>query len=391
VPRENRLAALRNGRARLGVSVCMRWAAPFLAFGLIGCTGGGDGTGHSSASPTYMASPDGTASGARTSQPAASPVPLGTLPLGIVVKDFLVEGGPTYTVSLVGIDGRVAATATGAKRGGTHTLVQMPNISASDSRLYYLDGDSKVMFLRPDRTTGLATTIPLDSNSAAVFAISPDDTRIAVAVITFPYPAKTRIYVENLSGGGNHVELFSSSAVIEWPLGWHQGHLVIGVGINSQPQNAYEGFAYGYRGFHVADATSGARISTVCDGYSSSAPPVRAGTVCTNGTANLVSDWSGTTRVIPTDEGWGGGALSPDGSLIAECQGTPRAISLVSRGGSTTATGYAGGPAGWIDANHLVVWSAAADLTLGILDRDSHVVTPIQAQGFFGGAIPGGL
>ena len=126
------------------------------------------------------------------------------------------EGGTTYTVSLVGLDGRVAATASGAKRSRpAGVFVQMPNLSASSSRLYFLDGDSKVMFLRPDGTTGLATTIPLASSSAAVFAVSPDDTRIAVAILTFPFPAKTRIYVENLSGGGNHIELFSSATVIE--------------------------------------------------------------------------------------------------------------------------------------------------------------------------------
>jgi hypothetical protein len=266
----------------------------------------------------------------------------------------------------------------------------MPNVSASNTRLYYLDGDSKVMFLSPDGTTGAVTSISVDSNSAAVFAVSPDDSRIAVAVITFPFPAKTRIYVENLSGGGNHVDLFSSGTVIEWPLGWHQGHLVIGVGINAQPQNAYEGFAFGYRGYHVADATTGTRISTICDGYDAVAPPVPAGTVCTNSVVYEVSDWSGTTRVVPQDNGCGGGALSPDGALIADCQGNPRVITLVSRDGSMTPTSYAGGPSGWIDANHLVIVSAA-DSSLGILDSRSLVLTKMQAQGFFGGAVPGGL
>jgi hypothetical protein len=363
----------------------MRWVAPLMAFVLIGCGGGGATSG---SHPTV----GGTASPARTTLPTASAVPLGALPLGIVVKDFLVEGGPTYAVSLVGLDGRVAATATGAKRSKpAGILVQMPNLSASNSRLYYLDGDSKVMFLRPDGTSGVATNIPVDSNSAAVFAVSPDDTRIAVAILTFPFPAKTRIYVEDLLGGGNHIELFSSGTVMEWPVGWHLGHLVIGVGINAQPQNAYEGFAYGYRGYHVADATTGNRISAVCDGYDALAPPVPAGTVCSNGTVYEVSDWTGATRAIPADNGCGGGALSPDGSLIADCQGNPRTVALMSRDGSTKPTSNAGSPAGWIDSNHVVIRSAAVDSSLGILDSSSLVLTPIQAPGFFAGSIPGGL
>jgi hypothetical protein len=269
----------------------------------------------------------------------------------------------------------------------------MPNLSASDSRLYYLDGDSKVMFLRPDGTAGTATNLPVDSNSAAVFAVSPDDMRIAVAIITFPFPARTRIYVENLSGGGNHVELFSSGTVMEWPVGWHDGHLVIAVGINAHPQNAYEGFAYGYNGYHVADATTGTRISTVCNGYAALDPPVPAGTVCgsTTGTTYEASDWSGTTRSVPADAGCGGGAISPDGALIADCQGSPRTVTLVARDGSMTPTSFGGIPQGWIDAHHVVIRSAVVDWALDILDTRSLVLLQAQAQGFFAGAVPGGL
>ena len=363
----------------------MRLTAPLLALVLLSCGGEAVSGSHPTGSP---------ASPARTTSPTASPAMPGVLPVGIVVKDFLVEGGPTYTVSLVGVDGRVAATATGAKRNRpAGTLVQMPNLSASDSRLYYLDGDSKVMFMRPDGTTGAATNIPVDSNSAAVFAVSPDDTRIAVAIITYPYPVKTRIYVENLAGGGNHIELFSSGTVMEWPVGWHQEHLVIAVGINAQPQNAYEGFAYGYNGYHVADATTGTRISTVCNGYTAFNPPVPAGTVCGSNTSTSyeVSDWSGTARPIPADAGCAGGAISPDGVLIANCQGSPRTVALVARDGSITPTSYGGIPQGWIDPHHVVIRSETVVSSLGILDTRSLVLTQAHAQGFFAGAVPGGL
>jgi hypothetical protein len=358
---------------------------------LIGCGGQGAASTHPTAKPTSSTeSPSSistlspVSSAAAVPPPSPSPVPLGTLPLGIFIKDFLVEGGPAYSISLVGLDGRVAATAGGAKRsnpGGA--LIQWPNVSASNSRLYYLDGDSKVMFLRPDGSKGSATTLPVGSESAAVFSVSPDDSRIAVAIITFPYPAKTRIYVEDISGGGHHIELFSSSTVLEYPLGWHQGHLVIGVGLNVPPQNAYEGFAYAYRGYHVADATTGARVATVCDGYDSSGPPVPAGTVCVNYPNYEVSDWNGSTRASPAG-GCGGGVLSPDGSLIATCQG------LVARDGATRTAPFAGSPQGWMDNTHVVV-NNDTNTSLGIVDISSLGVTPSPALGFFAGTIPGGL
>jgi hypothetical protein len=367
----------------------MRWAIPALAVLIVGC---GSAPSGSNASPTPSSTP--SASPSPSVSPSASPLPLATLPLAVVVKDFLVQGGTTYAVSLVGIDGHVAASATAAKRSQpSGVFVQEPNVSTSNTRLYYLDGDSKVMVMRLDGTTGLATTISVDSNSAAVFAVSPDDTRIAVAVITYPYPVRTRIYVEDLNGGGHHVELFSSSSVIEWPVGWHQGHLVIGVGTNAHPQNAYEGYDYGDKGYHVADAANGNRLATICDGWNSINPPVAAGVVCAKAPSSyVVSDWTGSTRPTSTaDAGCGGGALSPDGLLVADCTGSPRTVTLITKDGTTVTTAITGSPAGWMDSTHLVLANITDSPALSVVDVRALSVTPIQTQGFFGGAIPGGL
>jgi hypothetical protein len=367
----------------------MRSAAPLLVVLVVNCGLGPVSNSHPSPSASQTATAGASPSPTGGASPSATPTSA-ALPLGIVVKDFIIDGGTTYTINLVGVDGKVAATATGRKRsqpGGI--LVQMPSVSASNSRLYYLDGDSSVMFLKPDGTSGAATTISVDSNSAAVFAVSPDDSRIAVAVITFPFPAKTRIYVEDLTGGGHHIDLFSSSTLLEWPVGWHQGHLVIAVGANAHPQNAYDGFIYGYSGYHVADASTGTRLATVCDGYIASVPPVPAGTVCSNYPKFLVSDWSGTTRPAPADQGCNGGALSPDGSMIADCQGSPAVVTLVVVDGTQIATQYSGTPVGWIDSTHLVLSASNSDLS--IIDARAFTKTPIQAQGFFAGTIPGAL
>ncbi len=359
----------------------MRSAVPALALLLISC-----GEGAAQPSP-HPGSPSAIHTATAAPSPSASPVPA-MLPLGVVVKDFLpADGGPNYSLSLFDLSGRVVATASGAKRS---VFVQMPNVSASNTHLYYLDGDSRVMALALDGTSAAATTVAVAANSAAVFAVSPDDSRIAVAIITLPYPAKTRIYVEDVQGGGNHVELFSSTTVLEWPVGWHQGHIVIAVGLNAQPQNAYEGFERATAGYHVADASTGARIATVCAGYQGSGPPVAAGSVCSKYPTYEVSDWSGATRPLPPDSGCGGGVLSPDGLLVASCLGNPRTVTLVAKDGTTISTSFKAAPWGWIDATHVVVQSDV-DSSLGILDTRSLTTTQIQAQGFFAAAIPGGL
>lgn len=347
----------------------------------------GCGAGANGATPSPRAGSPTLTAAVTPSAAVSQPAPFS---LGIVIRDFL-EGGPNYMVSLLGVDGRVVASATPRKRSRpAGILIQMPNVSSSDKRLYFLDGDSTVKFLNRDGTTGTAATLPVDGNSAAAFSVSPDDSRIAVGVVTFPYPAKTRIYVEDLSGGAHHIDIFSSNGVLEWPAGWHEGHLVIALGLNARPQQAGEWFNYGYRGYHVADAATGARLATVCDGFNASAPPVPAGTVCVNYPTYRVSDWNAVSRSIPGDAGCGGGALSPDGSLIADCQGNPRTVSLLARDGSMKPTPIQATPVGWMDSDHLVV-RVDADNSLSIVDVRSLAVTPIATQGFFAGSIPGGL
>jgi hypothetical protein len=46
---------------------------------------------------------------------------------------------------------------------------------------------------------------------------------------------------------------------------------------------------------------------------------------------------------------------------------------------------------GVIDANHLVANSSVSDHSLSVIDTRSLAVTPVQAQGFFAGSVPGGL
>jgi hypothetical protein len=334
-----------------------------------------------------QASPD-QASPAASPSPTASPIAPPDI-YGILVRDFLVDGGATYAINLVRNDGSVDATATAAKRSHPKgILVQMPNLSASGSAVYYLDGDANLRFLRPDGTQGAVKTLPVDASSAAVFAVSPDDRRIAVAIITYPYPAKTRIYVEDLYGTTNHVELFSSSTVMEWPVGWHQGQLVLGVGLNAAPQNAYEGFAYDEAGYHVANPSTGTRLATICANGFTGGPPVPAGTVCRTSSDYSVLDWSGASHSVPVGDQCRAGAVSPDGLFVADfC--TNGLVRVVTETGGVTETPYTATPLGWIDRLHVVVVAHSGELSS--LNVQIMSITTIQAGGFFAGTVPGSL
>jgi hypothetical protein len=75
--------------------------------------------------------------------------------------------------------------------------------------------------------------------------------------------------------------------------------------------------------------------------------------------------------------------------MIADCQGSPTVVTLVVQGGTQIATQFSGTPVGWIDSTHVVL--RADNSNLSIVDARAFTTTPIQAQGFFAGTIPGAL
>jgi hypothetical protein len=318
------------------------------------------------------------------------------------------SGGSSYTISLVATDGHVAARTNPRRRS---QFVQIGNLSTSATTLYYLDGDSEVHSLKPDGTTGIATQIRLGTNQQAEFAVSPDDRRVAVSVLDYTrYPVSTRLYVEDLNGGGNHIELFSSPTVLEWPVGWHKGRLVVAVGRNAQPQNAGEWFERGH-GYHVADAQTGVRLLSLCDKGDSYVPESPAGTVCNEfanfaATATVVS-WDGATRAAPRDGTcpmWG--PLSPDGVMATRQKavqggcGAGDDVFLILADGSPNLRPLAkqAQPEGWIDSRHLVVVADTPPFSppdfqpvRSIVDTSTGLNSTVQGQGFFATALPGAL
>jgi len=362
--------------------------APLAAVVLAGCGATSAAPPSSSVSPTPTAIVTGT--------PAAA------TRYAVIVHNFLTDTGPTYTIALAGADGHTAATATATKRSAA-SWFQVSSLSTSSTRVYYLDGNADVHFLQPDGRTGLATHLTVPAGAAAAFAVSPDDSRIAVSIMDINhYPATTNLYVQDLAGGGHRVDLLQPTTALEWPLGWHNGRLIVAFGLNVHPQNYFDGFAWGH-GYQVLDPATGQSLADVCKGLDAYNPPVPAGVTCVSQPTGEVASWTGTANPEPVVSGCAqDGALSPDGSKITSrmvpinggCGGAPT-VSLVALDDSSTPTHAAGNAEGWLDMDHFVVRSdeqiRTAGSSVSMYDIATGTSSPIQAPGFFGGTVPGGL
>jgi hypothetical protein len=272
------------------------------------------------------------------------------------------------TISLIASDGTVVATApVDLAQFRMHALMSWT--SASRTRLYYLNGGSEVRFLAPDGTTGTVTRIALGAGEQAGFAVSPDDARIAVAIFSYtPLPTATytgmRLYVEDLQGGGHHVDIFSSTTVAEFPVGWTSGRLVLAVSeprcCQAQPGNPYDASSY-----HVVDPATGTRMVSICDGSLGPEGPVEPiGATCHNPPFHnpAYQRWDGSSfdvpAAVPDPTAQFPNALSPDGSRVA---GSPCCDPAQGRLATFGPSGYwdwlnqSGYVLGWLDGKHIVI------------------------------------
>jgi hypothetical protein len=347
---------------------------------------------------TNVASHSRTASSLPTSQSSTAATPTGapvSQPYGVLVGGT----GASYTVTLVDVAGNIVATAQASAPpvascgGAAGAPVPLP-VSTSDSRVYFMDAQGVVRYLAPNGAAAQATTVPAPTVSRhATFAVSPDDRRIAVVVADYGSTgASTRLYVEDLSGGGNHLDLFSESGPQTlWAVGWHgANNLVLAVA----PSCTQGGgpFCCGMQELHVVDPATANRRFTIGGRCRLAGPPTAAGIVCED-TANLtasVLDWTAksvrTVRIGEVEPG----LVSPDGDHIAfvsPTRGTTGVYDVATRFFSETAGLSA---CGWIDDFHLLAGGTAQQQPR-ITDFRSWTTVPVAALGDCGGRIPGGL
>lgn len=371
-------------------------AALAVAAAAVACGGSGTVAGHSPSPASPSPSTAASASAPAPSSPQASPGPASPSPVA-VTGAYAVLVGPqtaaTYTVSLVGTDARVVASAQASTPGAVTCanaaagVVPLP-VSTSNSRLYFMDGQGVVRFLSPAGDTGRATTVPIGSARRSMFAVSPDDQRIAVVVDDFNSTgAATRLYVEDLNGGGNHVELFTQSgAYTLWPIGWHGTNNLVVAKVPACTQGGGFGCC-GPQELHVVDPTTAVRRFTIGgSGCVISGPPTPAGASCETTTSTArVYDWTaGLLRTYPiAGPGMGPIYLSPNGQHLA----------LSTNPGETTveaAKTLSMTVCGWIDDTRILAGGDTQQQPR-VGDINSGTVVPVAAQGDCGGRLPGGL
>lgn len=334
------------------------------------------------------------------------------------------------TVSLVDRDGKVVAAATSAVPDlepvpfpGTPTAllpggppgigaaccgVILPEISTTKRRAYFLSGQNQLRYLGVDGSTGLALVLPnVRGRTQAVFAVSPDDARIAMSVFDWSsQPLRVTISVENLDGS-NRVDIFTSTSVYEWPVAWHLGGLVVAVGsIYGGAPNPYAAVSY-----HIADPNTGNRLATLAStACQAIGPIVQAGTlcngVCTGGDVHNVPpgaqvcldavDWSGKQLTLyrykdsNTIGTWA--ALSPDGIAVVVDLGLPVGESLVRANAQSVTIAPVDTPvAWWLDDDTVTVYGTHVTGTNGAYYRVStgKLIPFDDSLGDVEGVVPG--
>jgi hypothetical protein len=250
-----------------------------------------------------------------------------------------------------------------------------------------MDQQGVIRYLAPNGETGRVTTVAIGGARYSMFSVSPDDRRIAVIVSDYTTGAASqRLYIEDLNGGGNHVEIFSSTGAFGlWPVGWHGQSLVV-----AKVTACTSGggpFCCGMLELHVVDPATAARQFTL--GGSQCVivgTPSPAGAICedTNYARATVLNWTGAAmRSFPIQ--------GPTPSLLAP-DGTRAALNIDAH---TTTFDPAARPlnlyaCGWIDSTHVISGGPSPDPP-HVADIVTGNIVPVAAEGQCAGRIPGGL
>lgn len=354
-----------------------------IAILVVGC--GGQGS-HASAPPSPKASASAAASPTASAVTAPPPV------TGAFAVIATPTSADTYNVSIVGVDGKVVASATPSSPtavtcGDAAAAVLPFPISTSDDRAYYMDAQGVVRFLTVQGESGRATTVPVGGGRRSMFAVSPDDQRIAVIVDDFTSSGVAlKLYVEDLNGGTNHLDIFASSGAFGlWPIGWHGTDNLIVAKVPACTQGGGP-LAGRPTELHVVDPATAVRRFTI--GGAQCIPvgsPMPAGVACLNTTftQGLVLDWKGTIiRTFPI-AGPIGAYLSPDGAAVALVDNV--STNLVGGGKKLNIVAC-----GWIDSTHVISGSDVAPQPQ-VGNVSTGTLVSVAAKGTCAGRIPGGL
>ena len=379
----------------------MRRRATLLTTALLLLSCGGSQPGGS-----QFASPSASPTRASTS-PSASP---SAGPLSGVYGLMLSAG----TLNLIKTDASMAAsvpvaTASAQFCSAQHDgLVAPPPVSASNDEVYFRDGDNKIRQVVPPDSAVDVTTVPGGPNLISFFSVSPDDQQIAVLVedVASGTAISERLYVEDLHGGGHHVDIYTtltpkdSRGTTLWPMGWHAGAIVLAV----LPACTFQPMGITASEWHVSNATNANRIATIrANNCTLSFWPSAAGVGCMNAQGvTTLYDWAGKVLSVTgpgsTGSGYSSTSVSPKGNSILFATGAgpgapTAATGIVQLGPGPYATVPGHAACTWIDEDHLLAPDAViqfpAETGGNVLVTTT--VMPLAASGVCAGRFPGGL
>jgi hypothetical protein len=335
-------------------------------------------------------SPEILSSGSRglTTSATATAAPATSGPLAV----FVGGAGPSnYVVSLVNARGQTVASATAARRSNS-TGTALPEVSASATRVYYLDSDAQVRSLTPDGHTADVVKLEGTPQVHAAFAVSPDDLRIAVTTIDYSKnPPARHLYVSDLTGANRSEVVVSGNAYV-WPVAWHDGNLVLASGNASPVPVASPDITHPWcdpsagpctadnpygavHGFELVDPATGKLLANLgSDQCQPMGLLTSAGTLCREGwapgglitqtqeckptitTCLRLADWTGAFTEWTTLATVWIGALTPSATQMAGCCNVD-AINVYeprSAGGGITRIHNSASPIAWMDDYNLI-------------------------------------
>jgi hypothetical protein len=360
--------------------------------------GGGSSSSHS---PAATASASPTASVAASASPSAVAL---TGTYGLILS--------AGTLQLVKPDATVTATVSLATPSvqfcsASHdAAVLEPPVSATTDAVYFRDGDTKIKMVVPPASAADVTTVPGGPTTISFFSVSPDDQRIAVLVEDFSSASSIgqRLYVEDLHGGGHHTDIYTATTpkagTTLWPMGWHQGALVLAV----LPACTFEPAGLTPLEWHVANASSATRMATIkATNCILSYWPSAAGVGCTdtNGVTTLY-DWTAKVLSVTgpgsTGSGYSLSSVSPAGQSVLFATGAgpgapAAATGIVQLGPGPYATVPGHAACLWIDEDHLLAPDAVIQFPAETPGNKQVTpgVTALSASGVCAGRFPGGL
>jgi hypothetical protein len=379
------------------------WLAGLVALlSACGPGGGNNVASHSpsaATSPASAASPSGHPAASPTASATAAPIPART-PQPVTGAYGVLYGSQaatTYTVSIVGIDGKVVASADASTPpsptcASAAAALVSPPVSMSNSSVYFMDASGAVHWLEPNGQKDQApiATLPSPTTSRrSMFAVSPDDAEMAVVVDDFTSSgANTNLYIYDLNAGGTQRLVYSQTgAYTLWPVGWHGTNNLVLAKVTSCTQGGGP-FCCGPLELHVVDPATGNRRFTLGGpGCVPAGPASPGGVVCedTAGftTAREVNWTNGVFNSFPI-QGPAPSFLAPDGVHAA------LVVNGQTRMSPVTIRYMDMQSCGWIDGSHLI---AGGDLQTQARVGDvlAGTTAPVAAQGDCAGRLPGGL